>query len=225
MQLLLKDKQLKVIECNVRASRSFPFISKVSGCNLIELITQVFLNQQPLQPIESPQLRHLGVKTPVFSYNRFKGCDPVAQVEMSSTGEVACIGKDLLTTFYRSWQAAGQTINGKRLLIGAPQSALQKLAPSLTELHKQGWLISADDLTCTELNAKAKNFTHLVADIPSAIKQQQFDLVINIPENVYDSHQNQEQFTIRRQAIDYHIPLITNLQLANLILQCLILEQ
>lgn len=225
MQLLLKDKQLKVIECNVRASRSFPFISKVSGYNLIELITRVFLNPQAVEPIASPQLNHLGVKTPVFSYNRFKGCDPVAQVEMSSTGEVACIGTDLLTTFYRSWQAAGQTINGKRLLIGAPQSALQKLAPSLTELHKQGWLISADNSTCNELNAKAKNFTHSVADIPSAIKQQQFDLVINIPENVYDSHQNQEQFTIRRQAIDYHIPLITNLQLANLILECLILEQ
>lgn len=225
MQLLLKDKQLKVIECNVRASRSFPFISKVSGYNLIELITRVFLNPQAVEPIAPPQLNHLGVKTPVFSYNRFKGCDPVAQVEMSSTGEVACIGTDLLTTFYRSWQAAGQTINGKRLLIGAPQSALQKLAPSLTELHKQGWLISADNSTCNELNAKAKNFTHSVADIPSAIKQQQFDLVINIPENVYDSHQNQEQFTIRRQAIDYHIPLITNLQLANLILECLILEQ
>lgn len=225
MQLLLKDKQLKVIECNVRASRSFPFISKVSGYNLIELVTQVFLNPQAVAPIATPQLKHLGVKTPVFSYNRFKGCDPVAQVEMSSTGEVACIGTDLLTTFYRSWQAAGQTINGKRLLIGAPQSVLQKLATSLTKLHKQGWLISADNSTCNELNAKAKNFTHSVADIPSAIKQQQFDLVINIPENVYDSHQNQEQFTIRRQAIDYHIPLITNLQLANLILQCLILEQ
>ncbi len=225
MQLLLKDKQLKVIECNVRASRSFPFISKVSGYNLIELITRVFLNPQAVAPIATPQLKHLGVKTPVFSYNRFKGCDPVAQVEMSSTGEVACIGTDLLTTFYRSWQAAGQTINGKHLLIGAPQSVLQKLAPSLTKLHKQGWLISADNSTCNELNAKAKNFTHSVADIPSAIKQQQFDLVINIPENVYDSHQNQEQFTIRRQAIDYHIPLITNLQLANLILECLILEQ
>ena len=223
MQLLLKDKQLKVIECNVRASRSFPFISKVSGYNLIELVTQVFLNPQAVAPIATPQLKHLGVKTPVFSYNRFKGCDPVAQVEMSSTGEVACIGTDLLTTFCRSWQAAGQTINGKRLLIGAHQSSLEKLAPSLTELHKQGWLISADNSTCNEL--KAKNFTHSVADIPSAIKQQQFDLVINIPENVYDSHQNQEQFTIRRQAIDYHIPLITNLQLANLILECLILEQ
>jgi hypothetical protein len=144
---------------------------------------------------------------------------------MSSTGEVACIGRDLLTTFYRSWQAAGQTINGKRLLISAPQSALQELAPSLTKLHKQGWLISSDNSTYAEINTVAKSFTHLVADTSSAIKQQQFDLVINIPENVYDSHQNQEQFTIRRQAIDYHIPLITNLQLANLILQCLILEQ
>lgn len=224
MQLLLKDNQLKVIECNVRASRSFPFISKVSGCNLIELITKVFLNQQPSKPIMQPQLSHLGVKTPVFSYNRFKGCDPVAQVEMSSTGEVACIGTDLLTTFYRSWQAAGQTINGKRLLIGAPQSALQELVPSLTKLHKQGWLISMDDSASTQLNAEAKHLANTVVNITESIKKQQFYLVINIPENVYDSHQNQEQFTIRRQAIDYHIPLITNLQLAKLILQCLILE-
>lgn len=224
MQLLLKDNQLKVIECNVRASRSFPFISKVSGCNLIELITKVFLNQQPLKPIMQPQLNHLGVKTPVFSYNRFKGCDPVAQVEMSSTGEVACIGTDLLTTFYRSWQAAGQTINGKRLLIGAPQSALQELVPSLTKLHKQGWLISMDGSALTQLNAEVKLLANAVVNIPESIKKQQFDLVVNIPENVYDSHQNQEQFTIRRQAIDYHIPLITNLQLAKLILQCLILE-
>jgi hypothetical protein len=224
MQLLLKDKQLKVIECNVRASRSFPFISKVSGCNLIKLVTQVFLNSQAIAPIATPLLKHLGVKTPVFSYNRFKGCDPVAQVEMSSTGEVACIGTDLLTTFYRSWQAAGQTINGKCLLIHAPQSALQELAPLLAELDKEGWLINADHSTCAGINTEAKNFTHLIADTVSTIKQQQFDLVINIPENVYESHQNQEQFAIRRLAIDYHIPLITNLQLTKLILQCLILE-
>lgn len=224
MQLLLKGNQLKVIECNVRASRSFPFISKVSGCNLIELITKVFLNQQPLKQMAPPQLNHLGVKTPVFSYNRFKGCDPVAQVEMSSTGEVACIGTDLLSTFYRSWQAAGQTINGKRLLIGAPQSVLQELVPSLTKLHKQGWLVSMDDSASAQLNAEAKQLANAIVDLPKAIKKQQFDLVVNIPENVYDSHQNQEQFTIRRLAIDYHIPLITNLQLAKLILQCLILE-
>lgn len=225
MQLLLKDSQLKVIECNVRASRSFPFISKVSGYNLIKLVTQVFLNPQTVTPIATPRLNHLGIKTPVFSYNRFKGCDPVAQVEMSSTGEVACIGTDLLTTFYRSWQAAGQTINGNRLLIVAPQSALKELAPSLTKLHKQGWLISSDNSTYVGINTEVKNFIHLAVDTSNAIKQQQFDLVINIPENVYDSHQNQEQFTLRRQAIDYHIPLITNLQLASLILQSLILEQ
>lgn len=225
MQLLLKDNQLKVIECNVRASRSFPFISKVTGYNLIKLVTQVFLNPRTVTPIATPQLKHLGVKTPVFSYNRFKGCDPVAQVEMSSTGEVACIGTDFLTTFYRSWQAAGQTINGKRLLIVASQTALQKLAPALAKLNEQDWLISSDHSTYVEINIEAKNFTQLVADTSSAIKQQQFDLVINIPKNVYDSHQNKEQFTLRRQAIDYHIPLITNLQLASLILQSLILEQ
>ena len=114
MQFIAKNNELKVIECNVRASRSFPFISKVTGQNLVELMAKVFLGQEISQKYNTLDCGIIGVKSPVFSYNRFKGSDPVAQVEMSSTGEVACIGNDMLQTFIcRGWELGSGLI--KRL--------------------------------------------------------------------------------------------------------------
>jgi carbamoyl-phosphate synthase large subunit len=216
MQLIVGNGSIKVIECNVRASRSFPFISKVSGCNLIELVADILL-ELPLANNITPKFtkgKSLGVKTPVFSYNRFKGSDPVAQVEMSSTGEVACMGEDLLETFYQSWIASGLSINGQRLLITIDVN------PEISDLLSKlkGWNISAYGTTY-------QNLSH-VSDCGSSalelIKQKQFDLIINVPHNVYESHHNREEFAIRRHAIDYHIPLVTNEQLAVMLLKCLV---
>lgn len=222
MQLIIKDDCIKVIECNVRASRSFPFISKVHGSNLIALLADILLNLPLTEDIPELVANYVGVKTPVFSYNRFKGADPVAQVEMSSTGEVACIGNKLSEVFYNSWQAAGQTINGKRILITLENDNISKLSHSLTKLAVKGWQISAYDRTFNQLNQLGMKVSNCEQKATQLISQQQFDLVINIPADIYNSPRDCPEFGIRRQAIDYHIPLVTNLQVAAMLLHSLI---
>lgn len=221
LQIIKKNDSLKVIECNVRSSRSFPFISKVSGCNLISLVSDILLNQ-PIQEIipELPATK-VAVKTPVFSYNRFKGADPVAQVEMASTGEVACIGTNLLETFYQSWQAVGQKVAGQRILITAPKLD-SELIMTLQQLGQANWQISAYGITAAQLNMAGINFVDCTNEALALIAKNKFDLIINIPANIYDAHQDRDGFTLRRQAIDYHIPLVTNQNIAQMLLKCLL---
>ena len=221
LQLIEKFADIKVIECNVRASRSFPFISKVSGCNLISLVSDILLNQPLSDVIFDTSLIHLGVKTPVFSYNRFKGADPVAQVEMASTGEVACIGTNLLDTFYQSWQATGQRIKGKHLLITQLEINPEQ-ASQLIQLSQSGWQISAYGSTFKQLSRFGVLLNDCADNALELIAQKKYGLVINIPVNTYTAHQDRTEFAIRRQAIDYHIPLVTNQKIANLLLKCLI---
>ena len=220
MQLMLKNNNLLVIECNVRASRSLPFIAKVGGENLIEMIADIMLNK-PVSFISS-QPEHIGVKTPVFSYNRFKGADPVAQVEMASTGEVACIGQDLLTTFYQSWLASGQSIRGNTLLVNLPD---EKITPPILSLLQQliqnGWQIAGNN-NCTTLKQYGLTIKNSSEnEIIESIKNQKVSLVINVPVNNYILNKNQGEFKVRRSAIDYHVPLITNLEVSKLMLQYL----
>jgi hypothetical protein len=166
-------------------------------------------------------LIYLGVKTPVFSYNRFKGADPVAQVEMASTGEVACIGTNLLDTFYQSWQATGQQIKGKHLLI-TQLEINPELATQLIQLSQSGWQISAYGSTFNQLSSVGVLLNDCADNALELIAQKKYGLVINIPVNIYAAHQDRTEFAIRRQAIDYHIPLVTNQKIANLLLKCLI---
>jgi len=245
IQFLEKNQILKVIECNVRASRSYPFISKVSGCNLIELVAKVLLSQPALLKslqLEQSQLGqsgllkqfgvkvprllqsdYIGVKTPVFSYNRFKGSDPVAQVEMSSTGEVACIGDDLLKTFYRSWMATGQTITQQKILLSTSYEISKQLSVQLMNLCNNDWLIFCTDAVFCNLTTDIKHgLQHVTMDDSNElISLNQFGLVINIPDDIYSATQNTIGFKMRRAAIDYHIPLVTNLQVAKLLLASL----
>ena len=105
IQFIAKDNAIQVIECNVRASRSFPFVSKVTGHNFIEIAIQIILGKYKAAPYETLELDYVGVKTPQFSYHRLKGADPVAHVEMASTGEVACLGGDFIEAFLTlGWQ-------------------------------------------------------------------------------------------------------------------------
>lgn len=225
MQLILKDNELLVIECNVRASRSLPFIAKVSGINLVSLIADVLLEKE-VSPI-SHTPKHIGVKCPVFSYNRFKGADPVSQVEMASTGEVACIGSNLGETFFNSWLASGQNINANKLLIQISEHDFDKeIATSLAKLLHSGWEISSYSNTYQLLSDNGIKVRHHEKDeIRPAIAKQEFGLIINIPENNYNASSNQEEYTIRRSAIDYHIPLISNAEVGKLMLDYLANQQ
>jgi carbamoyl-phosphate synthase large subunit len=224
MQLILKDDELLVIECNVRASRSLPFIAKVSGINLVNLIADILLDKKVVLINHTPE--QIGVKCPVFSYNRFKGADPVSQVEMAATGEVACIGDNLATTFFKSWIASGQNINSNKLLIQLPEYILNKeTLANLEKLLGLGWEISSYSDTYQLLTDNGIKVRHHVRDtIKPAIAKQEFGLIINIPENNYNASNNLEEYMIRRSAIDYHIPLISNAQVGKLMLDYLASE-
>jgi carbamoyl-phosphate synthase large subunit len=235
LQFIARNNELKVIECNVRAARSFPFISKVSGHNLIAILAQVLTGVKVKPGFNTLDCGVLGIKSPVFSYNRFKGSDPVAQVEMSSTGEVASMGKDLLETFYLSWLGVGQEITKKLILLSIADQYKQKLLPLIHELSLQGWQFLATGATHELLvnHGIQSRFVFKISDqvepnVAQVISQSQVGLIINLPAAAPGTRNleqtathNSDGFKIRRLAIDYHIPLVTNFQLSEILLQSL----
>ncbi|MCE3268924.1 MAG: hypothetical protein K0R49_1176 [Burkholderiales bacterium] len=228
MQFIAKNNEIKVIECNVRASRSFPFISKVTGTDLIEITAKVLLGNAPKDIYNPLNTNFIGVKSPVFSYNRFKGSDPVAQVEMSSTGEVAYIGHDILESFYMSWCATGQEIKGKTILLCLNDKFKEKLLPIIKTLFEQGWKFVATEGTHDFLvgygilsKCVFKVSDQTEPNIQKTIAKREVDLIIDLPPDMYTSAKGSDGFVIRRLAIDYHLPLITNFQLAEMLLESL----
>lgn len=227
MQFIATDNRLKVIECNLRASRSFPFVSKVTNHNFIAIAADVLLGIKT-DTTSTLELDHVGVKTAQFSYSRLKGANPVAHVEMASTGEVACLGRNLEEAFYLSWLATEQQVHGKRLLVSIGGNKKEKLLPWIKKLDEQGWEIYATENTHDYLCRQGigANFLYKASqekepNIVSAISQKQIDLIVNIPRSQGSRSQITDGFKIRRLAIDNHIPLITNLHLALMLLQCL----
>lgn len=230
MQFIAKNNELKVIECNVRASRSFPFISKVSGKNMVAVMTKVFIGEEVKETYNTLDCGVIGIKSPVFSYNRFKGSDPVAQVEMSSTGEVACIGNDMLETFYMSWLGVGQRIDKRVILLSVDDKYKQKILPLVKVLSDKGWQFVATGATHDMLvnNGVQSKFVFKISDqiepnIQQPIINKEVGLIINLPRDVFNSDANSDGFKIRRLAIDYHIPLVTNFQLSETLLESLAL--
>lgn len=228
MQFLAKDNAIKVIECNARASRSFPFVSKVVHHNLIHTAIKAILGDQEPSLCETLELEHVGVKTPQFSYSRLKGADPVAQVEMASTGEVGCLGGTFSEAFYRSWLSTGQQVKGKRLLLSVGREKRTKLLPAIQKLDAAGWELyttegTHDFLASQGIASRAlyKASERQQPNIKTAIAEKQIDLIVNIPTNREPSIVT-DGFMIRRLAIDHHIPLITNMQIALLFLACLV---
>jgi carbamoyl-phosphate synthase large subunit len=226
IQFIAKGNAIQVIECNVRASRSFPFVSKVTGHNFIEICAELLLNKYKPRAYETLELDYVGVKTPQFSYRRLKGADPVANVEMASTGEVAHIGDNYLEALFASWVSTEQTIKGKKLLISVPSENRVKLLESLTILDANGWDLYATEGTHDYLSkhgvgsvAVYKVGEKFEPNIATLLAARKVDLIINIPRGGVEK--NTAGFKIRRLAIDHHIPLITNLQLAQIFLQCL----
>ncbi|HSH31156.1 MAG TPA: ATP-grasp domain-containing protein, partial [Candidatus Saccharimonadales bacterium] len=226
IQFIAQHNELKVIECNVRASRSFPFVSKVTNHNFIALAVEAMLGIDKHHGYETLELDYVGVKSPQFSYSRLKGADPVAHVEMASTGEVACLGDTLPEAFYASWLATEQSLGGQRLLISAADDQRHKLIEAIQQLPDLGWEIYATKgmHNFLQQHAVRSQWLHKVSErsepnVATVINQRQVDLIINIP-GPSDRH-NSDGFKIRRLAIDNHIPLITNPEIAQLFLQCL----
>ena len=227
IQFIAKDNALQVIECNVRASRSFPFVSKVARINFIETAAEIFLGKLKPKTYETLELDYVGVKAPQFSYKRLKGADPVAQVEMASTGEVANINENYLEAFFASWLSTEQQIKGKRLLVSISGDYRIKLLDSLRVLENQGWDLYATEGTHEYLSKRGVGSVSVYKvgekyepNIATLLTEKKFDLIINIPKGNSGARAT-GGYLIRRLAIDHHIPLITNLQLAQIFLQCL----
>lgn len=229
IQFLALDNAIKVIECNLRASRSFPFVSKVTNHNFIQIATEVILGIHKHNSYETLELDHVGVKTPQFSYHRLKGANPVAHVEMASTGEVACLGDQLLEAFFSSWMATEQSVKGKRMLVSIGGDKKARLLAYLEQLEAQGWEIFSTEDTHEFLCRQGVGSTFVYKasqerepNVATLIADKRVDLIINIPRHISFANHQTDGFKIRRLAIDNHIPLITNLHIAQLFLQCLL---
>jgi carbamoyl-phosphate synthase large subunit len=224
MQLLAKDNDIKVIECNLRASRSFPFVSKVMKYNLIEIATQAMLDVPFQTPDKSLfELDYVGVKAAQFSFARLLNADPVLGVDMSSTGEVACIGENFYEAILKSMLSVGYSIPKKNILIssGETRSKIELLA-STKMLAERGFNLFATGGTHKFLAENGVESTRLYwpdetdkqPNTLEYIKEKKIDLVINIPKD-HTTREITNGYTIRRSAIDYSIPLITNARVAS----------
>ncbi len=233
IQFLAKNNEVKVIECNLRASRSFPFSSKVTGHNFIEIATYSMLNHKKMTQIKKTkyktlELDHIGIKAAQFSFTRLKGADPTLGVEMASTGEVATFGDDLHETLLKSMMAVGFRIPKKNILVTiGPAKDKVDLADSFKKLIEMGYKLFATEGTHKELKnlgVKSKMLNKIQTgkspNIDEYLKGKKLDLVINIPSN-YTPEEVTDGYLIRRQAIDANIPLITNKQITKLLIESL----
>ena len=224
IQYLAKNNEIKVIECNLRASRSFPFVSKVSKINFIDLATKVMLGI----PVEKPNsnvfdLDYVGIKASQFSFSRLQGADPVLGVDMSSTGEVGCLGESTSEALMTSMLSVGHRIPKKGVLLSTG-SAKQKadLLESAHRLHKKGYQLYATAGTHRYLNDNGipAILVHWPSEAdkePQALDllhRKQIDFVVNIPKNL-TSNELTNGYKIRRAAVDLNVPLITNARLAS----------
>ncbi len=226
IQFLAKQNEIKVIEMNLRASRSFPFVSKVSGTNFIELATRAIMGEK-MQRIEKSalDLDHVGIKAPQFSFSRLKGADPLLGVEMSSTGEVACIGTDFEDAFLKSIIAAGFIVPKKNVLVSVSGDENRfDLLDEFRALKLIGLNLFATDTTHAFLKKQGieSRIIHKIQEkrkpnVMDFFREKQLDLVIAIP-NEFDRASLEAEYKLRRSAIDFNIPLITNRQLAKLLI-------
>ena len=226
IQFLAKNREVKVIECNLRASRSFPFVSKILKRNFIETATKIMLDAPYQRPDRSEfDIDRIGVKASQFSFARLQNADPVLGVDMSSTGEVGCLGDDLNEALLNALIATGYRLPKKNILIssGAVKGKVALLEPA-RELVKNGYNIFATAGTAKffKENGQFKHCNRRYNEWPdedaennvmNMIQAHQLDLIINVPKN----HSNRELtngYRIRRGAIDHNIPLMTNVRLA-----------
>ena len=229
IQFLAKDNYIKVIECNLRASRSFPFVSKVLKINLIELATKAMLGLKPSAPKKSAfDLDYVGIKSSQFSFSRLQQADPVLGVDMHSTGEVGCLGDDFNEALLNSMISVGYEIPKKNILISSG-NALQKadLLNACKLLVERGYNLYATEGSCRYLKENGIPAERVIwpteAQDPALagkykaamdmLANKELDLVINIPKN-FSHKELTNGYYVRRAAVDFNIPLITNARLA-----------
>jgi len=228
IQFLAKDNQVFVIEVNLRASRTFPFISKVTGVNFIELfVDALFLEDIP--PVQVPRPAFTAVKAPQFSFSRLSGADPILRVEMSSTGEVACFGEDLQEAYLKAMLATGGKIPRKGIFISlGGEEKKVKFLESARLLDTLGIPLYATEKTCAFLRDNGIEATMLYKiheqkypNVLTYFSEQRIDLAINI----VDGHIKKEvddDYAMRRFAVDHNIPLFTKIKQARLFVQALV---
>ena len=221
IQFIAQENRLQVIECNLRASRSFPFVSKVTGYNFIDIATRAMLGRDVSGHYRTLELDFVAVKSPQFSYGRIKGTDPISYVEMASTGEVACFGDSYAEALIQSMMAAGFRLPKKNILVslGKEENKL-KLLPSIRMLTDMKFKIFATENTADFLQQNGvacekvyKISTPKHPNVYDLLENGALDLIINVPTHSYQ-RDSTDGFIIRRKAIDMNIPLITNRQLA-----------
>lgn len=223
IQFLAKNNYVKVIECNLRASRSFPFVSKVLKRNFIETATRIMLDADYTKPDKSAfDIDWIGVKASQFSFARLHNADPVLGVDMSSTGEVGCLGDDFNEALLSAMIAVGNRIPKKNILVssGAAKSKVDLLEPCRV-LDSKGYTIFATAGTAKFLNDNGIKATavcwpdeHGELNIMEMFTKHIFELVVNIPKD-HSKRELTNGYKIRRAAIDHNIPLITNARLAS----------
>ena len=223
IQYLAKDNDIKVIECNLRASRSFPFVSKVLKINFIELATKVMLGL----PVEKPEknlfeLDYVGIKASQFSFNRLQKADPVLGVDMASTGEVGCIGMDTSCAVLKAMLSVGYRIPQKNILLSTgTMKQKADMMDAARMLVNKGYKLFATGGTHKTLAENGIESTHVYwpseEGHPQALEmlhRKEIDMVVNIPKNL-TAGELSNGYKIRRAAIDLNIPLITNARLAS----------
>ena len=238
IQFIAKDNEIKVIECNVRASRSFPFVSKVMGVDLIEMATKAILGVSLLEypPTDIPK-EYVGVKVPQFSFSRLSGADPVLGVEMASTGEVACFGRDKYEAYIKALMSTGFRLPKKNILlsIGSFKDKLEML-PSISKLHKLGYNLFATAGTADYLQEHQIPVQYLESlsnesknqkseySLTQHLANNLIDLYINLPSNNRfrrPANYMSQGYRTRRMAVDYQTPLVTNVKNAKILVEAI----
>jgi carbamoyl-phosphate synthase large subunit len=222
IQFIAKGNEVKVIECNLRASRSFPFVSKILKVNFIDLATRVIMGH-PVPKLNGSLLEvdYVGVKAPHFSFMRLDGADPTLGVEMASTGEVACLGDDFDEAFLKSLLSVGYRLPVQNILLSTgpiehkaafleSTRLLKTLGVNLYATKGTAEFLHSNNIEATALPWPLEEQGHITLGY---LSQGKLDLVINIPKN-YQEEELTNDYIIRRRAADFGVPLITNIQLA-----------
>ena len=239
IQYLVKEGTVYVIECNLRASRSMPFVSKTRGINLIELATLAMLDkkyEEVLKTCGLPPANHFGVKVPQFSFMRLSGADPVLGVEMLSTGEVACLGENFDDAFSKALQSAEFQMppkDGSVLITVGGEEPKRRVVPLARAFEEMGFKIYATKHTAEVLKAAGISSVSVLSKVKESgenpnildyLQNQKIDLVINVP--MANKQRNYSDvltdgYLIRRQAVEFNVPVITNLELASALVRVL----
>ncbi|XP_054492136.2 carbamoyl-phosphate synthase [ammonia], mitochondrial [Agelaius phoeniceus] len=236
IQFLVQGSNVLVIECNLRASRSFPFVSKTLGVDFIDVATKVMIgkqvNESSLPTMEHPIFpsRYVGIKAPMFSWSRLRDADPVLRCEMASTGEVACFGEDVYSAFQKALLATGFTFPKKGILIGIQESFRPRFLSVAELLHEQGFKLYATEATSAWLNANGipanpvawpsqESQNPSLPSVRRLLGDGKVDLVINLPNS--STRFVHDNYVIRRMAIDTGTALLTNFKVTKLFAEAL----